>query len=146
MGGAVLKPVADADRRHAARRTPRDREPMERIRLRTGREVKVLNVSDGGVLAEGAARLLPGTHVDAHLVTATGRVLVRSRVARAWVCALEKDGPVYRSALAFQQAVDTSDPGYVMPGPAPGTGAAEGSGYPATAASAVPIEPERLSA
>jgi hypothetical protein len=146
VGGAAVKPVAQADRRHAARRAPRDREPLERIRLRTGREVKALNVSDEGILVEGMARLLPGTHIDAHLVIAAGRVLVRSRVVRAWISALEKDGPVYRCALAFQQRVDTSDPGYVMPGPAPGTGAAEGSGYPAAAARAMPIEPQRLSA
>jgi len=146
VGGAALTPVAHADRRHAARRTPRDREPLERIRLRTGRSVRVLNVSDQGVLAEGTARLLPGTHIDAHLVTPVGRVLVRSRVVRAWISALEQDGPVYRCALAFQQRVDTSDPGYVIPGPVPGTGAPEGSGYPATAAPTMPIEPESLSA
>lgn len=146
MGGAALKSAAHADRRHAARRTPRDREPLERIRLRTGRELKVLNVSDEGALAEGTARLLPGTHIDAHLVTAAGRVLVRSRVVRALVSRLEKDGPVYRCALAFQQRVDTSDPGYVIPGLAPGISAREGSGYPATAARATLIEQKRLSA
>jgi hypothetical protein len=146
VGGAVLKPGAHADRRQAARRAPRDREPLGRIRLRTGREVKVLDVSDHGVLAEGSARLLPGTHVDAHLVTATGRVLVRSRVVRAWITALEQDGPLYRCALAFQQRVDTSDPGYVIPGPASGTGAPEGSVYPATSARALPIEAARLPA
>jgi hypothetical protein len=146
VDSAALSAAAHSERRHAGRRTPRDREPLERIRLRTGREVKVLNVSDAGVLVEGTARLLPGTHVDAHIVTAAGRVLVRSRVVRAAISGLGNEGPVYRCGLAFQQRVDTSNPGYVIPGPAPGAGVAEGSDYPATASRPTPIEPERLSA
>ena len=46
----------------------------------------VIDVSDTGLLAEGEMRLLPGTHVDVHLVTCDGRLLVRSRVIRAFVC------------------------------------------------------------
>lgn len=96
------------ERRRTARREPVPDEPLSRVRLRTGREVVVVNVSNSGLLVEGAARLLPGTHVDVHVVTRDGRVLVRSRVTRAYVCALEADAVRDRGALAFEWTVDTT--------------------------------------
>jgi hypothetical protein len=75
----------------------------------------VLNVSDDGLLVEGA-RLLPGTHVDVHVTTREGRVLVRSRVVRAHVAGLQANAIRYRGALAFERTVDTSSgDGYAMP-------------------------------
>jgi hypothetical protein len=76
-----------------------------------------VDASDSGMLVEGA-RLLPGTHVDVHVVTVEGRVLVRSRVVRAYVAALRGDAVVYRGALAFDRAVDTTavaDTGWLKP-------------------------------
>ena len=61
------------------------------MRLRTGRELAVVDVSNTGLLVEGSVRLLPGTHVDVHVITSEGRVLVRSRVARCFVAALQAD-------------------------------------------------------
>ena len=100
------------ERRHAPRRVPDSGEPLVAVRVRGGRELAVIDVSDEGVLVEGQARLLPGTHVEVHVVTSTGRVLVRTRVVRAFVSALQ-GGIRYRSALAFDRHVDT--------GPAPGS-------------------------
>jgi hypothetical protein len=53
--------------------------------------MSVLDVGNGGVLVEGRVRLLPGTHLDVHVVTREGRVLVRSRVVRCWVAVLQAD-------------------------------------------------------
>jgi hypothetical protein len=78
------------------------------MRLRAGRDLAVLDVSDAGALVEGTTRLLPGTRVDVHVVTGAGRVLVRSRVVRAFVQSVDVDGVMYRSGLAFEQRVDTS--------------------------------------
>lgn len=103
------------ERRRTVRRAPSLDEPISRMRLRTGRELSVVNVSNTGVLVEGAARLLPGTHVDVHVVTREGRVLVRSRVTRAYVFALESDLVRYRGALAFDRTVDTTVIGYAVP-------------------------------
>jgi hypothetical protein len=102
------------ERRRAPRREPAADEPLSRARLRTGRELAVINVSNTGLLVEGATRLLPGTHVDVHVITRDGRVLVRSRVTRAWVCALQADLICYRGALAFDRTVDTSSLGYAI--------------------------------
>ena len=70
----------------------------------------VINVSDGGLLAEGVVRLLPGTHIDVHVIAADGRVLVRSRVVRASVCDVQPDFVRYRGALAFDRSLDTALP------------------------------------
>jgi hypothetical protein len=78
------------------------------MRLRAGRDLGVLDVSDAGALVEGPTRLLPGTRVDVHVVPHTGRVLVRSRVVRSWVHGLAADGVTYRSGLAFEQRIDAT--------------------------------------
>jgi len=96
------------ERRRASRRAPAVDEPLARVRLRAGRELVVVDVSNAGALVEGMVRLLPGTHVDVHVVTQEGRTLVRSRVVRAYVCRVEADAMRYRGALAFDRAIDTA--------------------------------------
>ena len=139
MGGTL-------DRRLARRRVPGAGEPLARVRLRTGRDVEVCDVSDGGALVDGRARLLPGTHVDVHVVALTGRVLMRCRVVRSLVSRIDDTGVSYRSALAFQHPVDTQSPGYDVPGAVGVTPAGEGTPYPPPAADEGITEDERLSA
>ena len=95
------------ERRRTARRVPECHEGLSHLRLRTGRELAVLDVSNGGALVESSGRLLPGTHVDVHVVTRDGRVLVRTRVVRAYVSHVRSDAVRYRGALAFERLVDT---------------------------------------
>jgi hypothetical protein len=112
------------------RRVPAGDEPLCQIRLRAGRDLRVVDVSNAGVLVEGASRLLPGTHVDVHLVTREGRVLMRSRVVRAFVSHLEADAVRYRGALAFERIVDTAMAGYDVPDWIGSTAAVAGTSYP----------------
>ena len=118
------------ERRRTFRRAPAPEEPLSHVRFRTGRDASVVNVSDWGLLVEGIARLLPGTHIDVHVVTKDGRVLVRSRVTRACVCNLTADVIRYRGALAFERAVDTSVIRYVVPAVLAETAGNLGSDYP----------------
>ena len=118
-----------ADRRTAARRTPAADETLARLRLRTGRELAVVNIGDAGALVEGTARLLPGTHVEVHVVTREGRTLVRSRVTRAWVFAVAADTLQYRAALVFDARVNTA-PSWVATTRAAPSSASMGSRYP----------------
>jgi|SRR5688572_6588986 len=130
----------DSERRRAVRRTPQPDEALSRVRLRTGRELTVVNVSSSGLLLEGLTRLLPNTHSDIHIVTRHGRVLVRARVVRALVCRLERDMVCYRTALAFDTPVDTEaeavlsergeSKGYPVPAEIPGNSEAPGISYP----------------
>lgn len=96
------------ERRACPRRTPDADEPLARTRLRTGAELDVLDIADGGVRATTTSRLLPGTHVDVHVVTRTGRVLRRARVARALVAAVDAQRLVYEVALSFDAPIDSA--------------------------------------
>jgi hypothetical protein len=131
------------ERRRTTRREPLPDEPISRVRLRTGRELSVVNVSNTGVLVEGSVRLLPGTHIDVHVITGDGRVLVRSRVARCWVAALHADVVCYRGALAFERPVDT---GYVVPVPRELLPLPAGADYPGGPMAVPPLVADRLTA
>ena len=96
------------ERRTTARRTPAPEETLARLRLRTGRELAVVDIGDAGALVEGTTRLLPGTHVEVHVVTREGRTLVRSRVTRAWVLAVAF---VVFAVIGFVTAL-----GWIVPG------------------------------
>jgi hypothetical protein len=141
---AVIRAVGGSmERRLKPRRLTLADEPIRTIRLRAGRDVQALDVSDGGVLVEGASRLLPGTHVDVHVIARDGRVLVRSRVVRAKVTAISPSEVLYRCALAFDHIVDT---GYPLPTAAAGQTAPTGTRYPVAVAELESGVPERLSA
>jgi hypothetical protein len=94
------------ERRRTPRRVPDASEPLARLRLRTGRELMAVDVAAGGALVETEGRLLPGTCVDVHVMTADGRELVRSRVTRAFVWSVGADRIVYRGALAFERHIE----------------------------------------
>ena len=117
------------ERRTTGRRTPAPDETLARLRLRTGRELAVVDIGDAGALVEGTARLLPGTHVEVHVVTREGRTLVRSRVTRAWVFAVAADILQYRAALVFDARVNTA-PSWVVTTRAAPSSASMGSRYP----------------
>ena len=120
-----------AERRRRLRRAPAADEPLARVRLRAGRHLAVVDVSDAGMLVEGDMRLLPGTHVDVHIITGEGRQLVRSRILRAYVCHLSAELIRYCGALAFDRLIDTAPIGYHLPDVLAGAAVAEGNGYPA---------------
>jgi hypothetical protein len=98
------------ERRRSARRRPTTDEALSWARLRTGTELAVLDISHHGALVESRTRLLPGTHVDLHLMTTGGRVLQRAKIARAFVGRLDGSSLSYHVALAFDATVDTSQP------------------------------------
>lgn len=129
-----------SERRAAVRRLPDPDESLSRLRLRTGRELTVVNISSSGALVEGATRLLPGTRAEVHLVTRRGRVLVRTRIVRARVWRLEPDLVCYRTALCFDVSVDAEpgvtrserieSGGYLVPGEITGDRTGTGTHYP----------------
>ena len=100
--------MINVERRRAVRRCPAAGDPLSRARLRTGSEVLVTEISDIGAFVRTNARLLPGTHVDVHLMTMSGRVLRRARVVRAAVGSLDATGIEFRVALAFDAPLDSS--------------------------------------
>jgi hypothetical protein len=118
------------ERRAATRRVPDVDDTLARLRLRAGRELAVVEISDTGALVDTSGRLLPGTHVEVHVVTRDGRTLVRSRVTRAWVFAVAADALRYRAALVFETRVNTTPSRVALTHAAPREGAGAGNRYP----------------
>ena len=126
------------ERRRSARRQVDASEPLSFARLRTGGQLRVIDASSWGALAETRERLLPGRHLDIHVVSSTGRALLRARVTRAYVSRLEANAIDYRAALAFDRAVDVTPAGYDVPASTGVDGDLMGRNYPpATAGSEI---------
>jgi hypothetical protein len=118
------------ERRRAARRLPVADEALARVRVRAGHELRVLDLSSSGALVEGPTRLLPNTHIVIHLLTRSGRVLVRSRIVRAYVSEVRAESLIYRGALVFDRGIDTQPAGYAVPSALVGAAMTEGTTYP----------------
>ena len=73
-----------------------------------------------------------------------GRVLVRSRIIRAYVFELGADVVRYRGALAFERTVDTTAAGYALPGSVGQFAGQPGTSYPEVAASTQSTPAQRL--
>ncbi len=104
------------ERRRARRWAPAAGGPLSWVRLRTGRELIVIDIGVAGVLVEGGARMLPGSWLEVHLATTDGRLLVKGRVVRSHVWRVEPNRIWYRSGLAFADHIVA----FNGPGHAPG--------------------------
>jgi hypothetical protein len=102
MDGAVN----EAERRRS-RRWPVDAVPWSRVRLRPGRDAALVDVCEGGMLIEGAARLHPGSTVVLQLVGSRQSAFITGTVVRCHVSALERDAGVrYRGAVSFDVSLN----------------------------------------
>ena len=99
------------ERRLVPRRTPSASEPLVRIRVRGGHDCVVVDISSLGALVEGPARLLPTGETEAQLATRSGRIVVRCRIVRTYVCALTAGQVSYRCAIRFDRAIDIGTAG-----------------------------------
>ena len=118
------------ERRRAPRRQVSAGEPLGQARLRTGGKLRVIEASSWGALMETTERLLPGRHLDVHVISAEGRLLVRSRVARAFVVKVQPDAVHYQVAFSFDRAVDVRAAGYALPSPLLASETERGMPYP----------------
>jgi hypothetical protein len=69
--------------------------------LRPGRSITVINISSCAALVESDAQLRPGAHAEVQLSSANVRTLVRGRIDRCNVAAL--DPLTYRGVIVFDQ-------------------------------------------
>ncbi len=109
------------DRRYARRSRTIDEHGIERVRLRPGQDVTLVDVSAGGALIETERRLLPGSRVDLHLCGAARSVTIRGRVLRCAVASLGATAIAYRGAVEFEHALSwflaRDGNGYLVPTP-----------------------------
>jgi len=123
-------PTDLGERRRFRRYVPAPEQALSRVRLRTGQPLDVLNISAAGILVESATRLLPDAHVDVHVASVHGRVLVRARVLRCAVSRLSAEEVHYRGAMAFEGVLDLAREGDFLPDGSTGGGALSGVAYP----------------
>ena len=98
------------DRRLSVRRAGKECAWLVAARLRPGRDIRVVDLSDGGALIEGLVRLMPGSSVELHVRCLEARHTIRGRVLRCFVSAIRRDGVEYRAALGFDRPISL-DPG-----------------------------------
>ncbi len=96
-----------AERRTAVRRGPAAESWLATARVRPGHEVRVVNLSAGGVLVEAGTRLLPGTRVVLQFAGPGVALRASAHVVRCYVAALDPErGVRYRAGLAFDRELD----------------------------------------
>jgi hypothetical protein len=118
------------NRRREPRRLLEPDDPRATMRLRSGVEVTIVNLSRTGVFVRGGVRLLPGARIGAHLPTRAGRVFVRGAVVRWQVARLEAASVIYEGALSFDAALDGDGRGYDVPEQPRGSWMPPGTLYP----------------
>jgi hypothetical protein len=105
-----MTPSSKADRRRFPRKKPDECPWLIEARLRSGTEVRVIDISNGGALLEAGSQILPGARVELFLVAADQRWLVKGRIVRCHVSAIAPEcGVRYRAALAFNDPVSILD-------------------------------------
>ena len=93
-----------ADRRRYPRKSSRDCPWLLDARLRSGTEVRVIDLSNGGLLLESVSQILPGARVELFLVARDQRWLVKGMILRCQVARVVRDDGVrYQAALAFNE-------------------------------------------
>lgn len=113
-----------AERRRAERVPPGAMGWRPEALLRPGLPVVLVNISAAGALVESTGRLRPGAPTELQLSCAGRRRMVRGRLARCEVVALD---PVrYQGAIAFDGPLDASEP--QVPGRCDGEQEASGLG------------------
>ncbi len=106
-----MRARSSRERRASPRRTQAECGWLIAARLRPGRDVQVLDLSSGGALVEGDARLMPGSAVVLHLLGIESDHTIRGKVLRCCVSALDESAGVrYQAALGFDRHFRVPDP------------------------------------
>jgi hypothetical protein len=99
------------DRRRSARRRLEDDDSPLVVRLRSGPEIAIADVSPYGLRGRTHERLCPGARVGIHLFGPQGRVFARAAVVRSRVEALAGDRIQYEVGLALEVPLDMGSAG-----------------------------------
>lgn len=113
----VIAPGLDA---YCGPRSKRSRAPrltgvelpwLSNIKLTWGPELHLVNISRSGLLVETGIRLTPGAHTAFEITGPAKDMIVRARVIRTQVSAVDSIGVKYLAAAAFEQSFDSLLPG-----------------------------------
>ena len=91
------------DRRRHRRQAHVEHHGVDAARIRPGRDVAIVDISEGGALIEGGHRLVPGGSLELQLQQGQRSASVRGRVVRSYVAQLRSDAINYRVAVMFER-------------------------------------------
>jgi hypothetical protein len=99
---------AACDERRAELRVPASTLGDVRSRLIGGSDFALLNYTSKSLYGQSPSRLLVGARVSVRLATATLDAVLRGRVVRSSLTAMQGGVPRYEVAVSLEQAVDWS--------------------------------------
>jgi hypothetical protein len=94
-------------RSRARRLTRADLPWLSSIRLTWGPELQLVNISRSGLLVETGIHLIPGGHTVFEIAGPDKDLVVRARVIRTEVSAVDSLGEKYLAAAAFERSLDS---------------------------------------
>ena len=101
-----LKADPRRDRRRAQRRNGTDVPSLWTVRLPWGDAVRIVDISNSGVLLESGSKVAPGTTIDLQLVGEGTNIFVPAKTIRTDVADVDGLGVRYRLAAAFSHDVN----------------------------------------
>jgi hypothetical protein len=104
-GGRSI-PGTAADRRRARRRRADELSWLQGVKLPGISQVRMIDISSGGILFETKSRLFTGTRLDLQLVGENTSLCVQARMLRNQVAEVDGLGVRYQVAAAFAREVD----------------------------------------
>jgi hypothetical protein len=108
LAGAISEPYEDRNRRGQMRLSAEDVRWLRGARLKYGPEVRVIDISTGGILVETTGELRPDANVVFELAGPNTSILVPSRVLRCRVASLD-EVVRYRGACVFKRPIAIPD-------------------------------------
>jgi hypothetical protein len=79
------------------------------VRIRPGHHARLRDLSSTGARIETTCRLLPNSSIELRFDIGRRRSFSRASVVRSSVCRLDGAGPVYESAVRFQEPLGGVD-------------------------------------
>lgn len=95
-----------SDRRRVRRRSAGELPWLWTVRLPSGTDLNVVDISSEGVLLETTSKITPGTAIDLRVIGQDTNVCVPARMMRTEVAAVGPMGVRYRVAAAFVRSLD----------------------------------------
>jgi len=108
LADSILDPYEDADRRGHLRLSIDDVHWLRSARLKYGPDVRVLDISAGGIRVETETQLRPDSTIVLELAGPTNSILVPSKVLRCRVASFS-DVMRYHGACAFKRPLEIPD-------------------------------------
>lgn len=112
-----LRDRSREERRVALRKGRGDVSWLSAVKLSTGDELRLINISSTGVLVETGTKLTPGMTTELHLSGPGTSLVVPARFVRSDIARIDGLGVRFHAAAAFTKELDLANPRPSVTGP-----------------------------